>query len=106
MRLYTIMALNLYRPAVIIEYDRLAFTYDLFSTRITLDSNVRSSELVLDLYQPILPWDYVVNQSVILEVKYNQLLPGFLSDVLDHENLNKLSVGKYALGRRILDRYI
>lgn len=71
-----------------------------------MDSNVRSSELVLDPVQPILPWDYVVNQSVILEVKYNQLLPGFLSDVLDHENLNKLSVGKYALGRRILDRYI
>lgn len=106
MRLYTIMALDLYRPAAIIEYDRMAFTYDLFSTRITLDSNVRSSELLLNLYQPVLPWDYVVNQSVILEVKYNQLLPGFLSDVLDHEDLNKLSVGKYALGRRILDRYI
>ena len=57
------MALNLYRPAVIIEYDRLAFTYDLFSTRITLDSNVRSSELVLDLYQPILPWDYAVSYT-------------------------------------------
>lgn len=73
---------------------------------ITFDSNVRSSDLLLDLYEPLLPWNYIVNQSVILEVKYNQLLPGFLSAVLDHENLTKLSVGKYALGRRIPDQYL
>ena len=105
-RLYTMMSLGLYRPAAIIEYNRLAFTYDVFSTRITFDSNVRSSDLLLDLYEPLFPWNYIVNQSVILEVKYNQLLPGFLSAVLDHENLTKLSVGKYALGRRIPDQYL
>lgn len=106
LRLYTIMTLGLYRPAAVIEYDRMAFTYDMFSTRITFDSKVRTSEYNLQLYNTEMPWDYVMDQQVVLEVKYNRVLPNVISKVLDHENLNRVSVSKYAMGRRALNEWL
>lgn len=104
MRLYSVMATGLYRPVAVIEYDRAAFVYPAFSTRITFDSKVRTSELSLDLFNPDLPWDYVMDQEVLLEVKYNRVLPSFISSVLDCEALNRISLSKYFLGRKyVLD---
>ena len=59
-----------------------------------------------DLYDPELPWDYVLEQEVLLEVKYNQVLPKPISKVLDHENLNRISVSKYAVGRTVLNEWV
>lgn len=106
LRLYTLLTLGLYRPVAVIEYDRTAYTHPLFSTRLTFDSRVRTSEYNLDLYDPNLPWEYVLEQEVLLEVKYNQVLPKPVSKVLDHENLNRISVSKYAAGRTVLNDWI
>lgn len=106
LRLYGLMRLGLYRPAAVIEYQRLAFTYPAFSTRITFDSRVRTSEWKHDLYDPDLPWDYVLDQQVVLEVKYNRVLPGFLKSILAGEDLNRVSVSKYAAGRRAVSEWL
>lgn len=106
LRFYTILTLGLYRPAVVIEYDRAAFTHPLFSTRLTFDSKVRSSETSLDLYDRSLPWNYVLEQEVLLEVKYNQVLPKPISRVLDRERLNRISLSKYGTGRTILNDWV
>lgn len=99
LRLYSLMTLGLYRPAAVIEYNRRAFLLDTFSTRLTFDSRVRGSELDLRLYEKDLPWFTVLDDQVLLEVKYNQVLPRFISQILDHENLHRVSVSKYASGR-------
>lgn len=99
LRLYSLMTLGFYQPAALIEYDRRAYTWDAFSTRLTFDSRVRGSELDLRLYEKDLPWFTVLDDQVLLEVKYNQVLPRVLSQVLDHENLHRVSVSKYASGR-------
>ena len=106
LRLYTILRLGLYRPAVVIEYDRCAYTHPLFDTRLTFDSGVRSSQFNLSLYDRALPWEYVLREEVLLEVKYNQVLPKSISRVLDHEKLNRVSVSKYAVGRTILNDWV
>ena len=52
LKAYGIMAQGLYRPVAQIAYDRLAYKYPMYDTRITLDMNVRSSESNLDLFSP------------------------------------------------------
>lgn len=106
LRLYSLMMGEGYRPVVIIEYDRRAFVYPLFHTRITFDSAIKSSEMELDLYQKELPWTYVSSEQVVLEVKYDQQLPPFLSGLFRKYSLSRLSVSKYGIGRPIYQEYI
>lgn len=105
-KLYAILVLNCYRPSVLIEYNRVAYCYPEFDTRITFDSEVKSSELDFDLYSRKIPWNYIINDSIILEVKYNHKLMGFISDVLKRYQLNNISVSKYCSGRPLFESMI
>lgn len=105
-KLYAILVLNCYRPSAMIEYNRTAYCYPEFDTRITFDSEVKSSELNFDLYSKQIPWNYIINEAVILEVKYNKKLVGFISDVLKRYQLNNISVSKYCSGRPLFESLI
>ena len=99
--LYAIMSRNCYRPVVQIEYDRYAYQYPMYDTRITLDMNVRSSESNMDIFTqedcfiPIMP------DQVVLEVKYNEKIMGFISNMLGQFDLIQESYSKYCSGRRV-----
>lgn len=99
--MYKTMMLGGYRPVALIEYDRIAYTYPRFNTRLTLDMNVRSVEGRLDLFDSDPIFTPVLDEQVVLEVKYNQKLMGFISQVLRPYHLTKVSVSKYCTGRRI-----
>lgn len=99
--MYKTMMLGGYRPVALVEYDRIAYTFPQFSTRLTLDSHVRSIEGSMDLFDSHPMFVPVLDQQVILEVKYNQKLMGFISQVLRPYHLTKTSVSKYCLGRKI-----
>ena len=105
-RLYELLVLGAYRPAALIEYDRRAFVYKEYSTRITFDKNVRSSELSLDLYEKDISWIYRTNEKVILEVKYNGKLWMPIQKILEKYNLFNVSIGKYANGRPLYEQYM
>ena len=47
---YDLMTSRLYRPVSLIEYDRRAYTYENFNTRITLDNHLRYCDFCYDLY--------------------------------------------------------
>ena len=99
--IYTTMVMGGYRPVVLIEYDRMAYTYPAYNTRITVDMNLRSSESNLDLFSQKPAYSALLNEEVILEVKYNQKLVRFLSDILRQYHLTQSSVSKYCMGRKI-----
>ncbi|MCI6715563.1 MAG: polyphosphate polymerase domain-containing protein [Lachnospiraceae bacterium] len=105
-RLYSDMTLGGYRPAVIIEYDRCAYLYGEYNTRITIDRNVRSSELCLDLFEREIPWIPTIDNQVILEVKFNEKLIEPIKRILAKYHLTNVSVSKYGSGRPILEQYI
>lgn len=105
-RLYSDMTLGGYRPAVIIEYDRCAYLYGEYNTRITIDRNVRSSELCLDLFEREIPWIPTIDDQVILEVKFNEKLIEPIKRILAKYHLTNVSVSKYGSGRPILEQYI
>ena len=98
---YAVMAQGCYRPVVQIEYDRIAYKYPMYDTRITLDMNVRSSETNMNLFAPDISYTPVTRQDVVLEIKYNGKLMGFISDLFGSFNLTQESYSKYCSGRKV-----
>ena len=88
------------RPKLIVNYDRKAFVSDIGNVRITLDRNIRVTDKVTDffgkdtVYQPILPAGVH-----LLEVKYDGVLPGYLTRLLNFQKLERTAFSKYVLGR-------
>lgn len=106
LRLYSDMTLGCYRPVVIVEYERCAYVYDAYNTRITIDRHVRSCELELNLFERNLPWMDTVKDAVILEVKFNGVLIEPVKKILGKYHLTQVAVSKYGSGRPILERYL
>ena len=98
---YTTMMTGCYYPVALIEYDRIAYTYPLNNTRITIDMNVRSNESNFDLFAEKPIYNYVICNDIVLEVKYDGELLKFISNVLNKYKLNRVSVSKYCFGRKI-----
>lgn len=84
------------RPAVLVDYDRTPFVCSAGQTRITLDENIRTKPYDSDLWAgntamvPVLEPD-----EVVLEVKFNDFLPGYLG--LEDIPKIHLAVSKYVL---------
>lgn len=106
LRLYSDMMLGCYRPVVIVEYERCAYVYDAYDTRITIDRHIRSCELELDLFERDLPWVQTVEETVILEVKFNGVLIEPVKKILGKYHLTQVAVSKYGSGRPIWERYL
>lgn len=105
-RLYSLLMLGAYRPASIVEYERRAYVYGEFSTRITFDRNVKASEFCLDLYRDDIPFIPVYTDCVILEVKYNGELLQSIRSILGKYCLTNVSMSKYGMGRPFMQHYI
>ena len=87
-------------PKAVVQYQRLSYCLDLNNIRITFDSDIRATEATFDLFQqplqahPILPQDLV-----ILEVKYNNFLLGYIKNALREVRRSPTSFSKYFNGR-------
>jgi len=86
------------RPRVLVDYDRTPFVCAAGNTRITLDENLRtrpysvqlgaSAEAMIPVLEP---------DQVILEVKFDDFLPGYLVDALRDIPKDRMAVSKFAL---------
>ena len=103
---YAIMLQGCYRPVVQIEYDRIAYKYPMYDTRITLDMNIRSSETNMDIFAPKIQYTPILHDAVVLEIKYNGRLMGFISDTLNQFDLTQGSYSKYCAGRKVYYDFI
>lgn len=90
------------RPKIIVEYDRSAYIYEPGNVRITLDRNIRASDQ-LDAFVrgERLTYEYDRDLSRVLEIKYDEFLPGFIAGILETGNLNQTSYSKYRICREI-----
>lgn len=99
---YFIMNTGLYRPKTIVEYQRKAYCVSENKTRLTFDYNIKATELNKDLMSPLLNMYPVLSSyQVILEVKYNGFLLGYVKDLLEDCANLPVSASKYCLGRSI-----
>lgn len=105
-RLFGLMTLGAYHPAAVVEYERRAYMYDAFNTRITFDRNVRSCECFYDIFSEEIPYVPVLTQQVILELKFSGVLLESIQHILGKYHLTNVSVSKYGIGRPIGAHYI
>lgn len=102
------MLTNLMRPKAIIEYERSAFVHPTGNVRVTFDRNIAASCAIEDFlspnvrgFVPLLP-----DGMHVLEVKYDELLPDFIAQLLELGSLQPCAFSKYYLGRMaILGRF-
>lgn len=88
-------------PAVLIDYERTAWVFPVGRTRITLDEHLRAAKSD-DLFGENVPMVGLLGGRVILEIKYDQPLPGWIKRVLSTVPGTLLSISKYALARGAL----
>lgn len=96
-----------YRPVSMVEYRRRAYTHPQFSTRITLDSELRYCNFDYDLFTTKEPNYKAVTQltETILEVKYEKYLFPYVQDVLKKCNLKKCPISKFGSSRALLNEF-
>lgn len=89
------------RPKVIVAYERKAYIFEPGNTRITLDRNVRASSRVEDFGKEKISYDFLDVYDKVLEVKYDEFIPGFLLQLLELGDMQQTSYSKYQLCREL-----
>lgn len=93
------------RPKVIVTYERKAYVYEPGNVRITLDRNVRASSRVEAFGEKNISYDFLREYDKVLEVKYDELIPGFLLQLLELGNMQQSAYSKYQLCRECARQY-
>ena len=79
-------------------YSRESFVYPLGNVRVTIDSDLCSSYQVGDFLNPDCKFTRLNNTS-ILEVKWDEYLPGIIRDAVQLKTRNSAAFSKYAVSR-------
>ncbi len=89
-------------PSIIVEYQRVAFTYPVSDVRITFDSNIQSGLYNYDLFDTNYPrFDVSEKGKQVLEVKFNEVLPLHIANILNDIPSVREAVSKFAICRSI-----
>lgn len=90
---------KLLRPKVIVTYERKAFIYAPGNVRITFDRNVRTSRQFEAFGTPDILYDRLRGQDAVLEIKYDELIPQFILQLLELNFPLQSAYSKYQLCR-------
>lgn len=97
--LYQKMLTEGLRPKVIVDYDREPFVFDVGNVRVTLDYNIRTGLKNTDFLNADAVTIPVVDSPIILEVKWDEYLPGIIRDVIQVPATHTAAFSKYAACR-------
>lgn len=98
---YALMHCRSYRPKTIVEYNRKAYIAKENKIRVTFDHHIVSTESSFDLFDSHLNMNPVLDPyDVVLEVKFNGFLLGYIRRMLNGIDRSELSVSKYVLARQ------
>ncbi len=101
MECYALMKSSCYLPRTIVEYQRMAYIAKENKIRITFDQKIVSTESSMELFSPTLNMNPVMERDfVVLEVKYNNFLLGYIQQMLNGADRQEVSVSKYYLARQ------
>lgn len=89
-------------PKVIVEYVRTPYVFPVGNVRVTFDRTIRSSREVSSFLGKTSALQSILPQGThILEVKYDQMLPGAILELVSGgQDLQRTSFSKYALCRQ------
>ncbi|MDE7205026.1 MAG: polyphosphate polymerase domain-containing protein [Lachnospiraceae bacterium] len=92
---------ELYRPKVIVEYEREPYVHKNGNVRVTFDTDIRSSNCIDSFFdqkifsRPVMPSGYH-----LMEVKYDEYLPDPIYVSLQLDHLQQTTFSKYYLCRK------
>jgi hypothetical protein len=87
------------KPSVLIDYRRTALVMDDLDVRVTFDERIRMAAYTTDLFAecaPIVP--VMDDDAVVVEVKYNEILPMSIALIIRPMIMQRSAVSKYAFG--------
>lgn len=94
--LYMELVQGMYRPRVLMEYDRAAFSLPSKDIRVTFDWNAAANRMNTDLFAKDICWTALRPPSVgVLEVKFNGYLFSYVQYLLDGVDKLPAMNGKY-----------
>ncbi|MCM1267663.1 MAG: polyphosphate polymerase domain-containing protein [Bacteroidales bacterium] len=90
-------------PKAIIDYERTAYVEESTNIRITLDNNISVS----NDFSNFMDGDYMrypiqEKEQSVLEVKFDDILPGYIRHMVTNRHLIQTAFSKYCLGRKKL----
>jgi len=97
--LYSKMKSEQLKPKTVVDYIREPFVCKAGNVRITFDLEIRTGLYSTDFLCDSLPTIRASDELVILEVKYDQFLPEYISNVLQLGNRGATACSKYAMSR-------
>lgn len=104
---YNIMVIGQYSPVVLVDYNRRAYLHEENNIRVTLDSDIRSSESNFDMFSDKVMLAPVFDHyDGLLEVKYNGELFNWISQTISGLDMVNKSLSKYCSSRRFFDNYL
>lgn len=99
-----IMHTDFYKPSAIIDYEREAYTSPINSIRITFDKNIRATISDFNFFNKEISTVNLFNKPlIVLEVKYNKMLPKWIRDILSSCKGDRLSISKYCIAKEYLN---
>ena len=99
------MKTRLLRPVVIVDYVREAYTHPAEEVRVTFDKKLRTGLLSSELFDPYLPTvPPLDNDLLVLEVKYNRVLPDMVQRLLTGISASRSAISKYVICRRFEEK--
>lgn len=100
--LFSVMNMEMYRPAAVVQYNRKAYIAKENNIRITFDSNIIANESNFNIFdEKLLLYPVFDKYNTVLEVKYNGFLLSYIKDIIRDANKSEVSVSKYSLSRTI-----
>ncbi|MDE7207840.1 MAG: polyphosphate polymerase domain-containing protein [Lachnospiraceae bacterium] len=91
---------RLFEPKAIIDYERAAYVEEIANVRITVDKNISVSDNVAEfLTGNYMRYPVQEKSEHVLEVKFDDILPGYIKSIVSNKNLKQSSFSKYYLGR-------
>ena len=101
------MLKNGYHPKIIIDYERIAYVEEISNVRITFDMKISASYELDKFLDNDYTKFYIMPSNInLLEVKFDYILPSYIKNIIELNNMNQTSFSKYYFGRRIIDSYM
>lgn len=89
------------KPVCIVAYERVPYVYKIGNVRVTFDRNIRSSSDIKGFFSNTTAFRPVLAKSInMMEVKFDELLPDYISSILQTGLLRQTSFSKYYLCRK------
>ena len=96
-----------FKPKVIVDYERIAYVEEVTNVRITFDMKISASYELENFLDGDYQSFYVLPSGMnVLEVKFDNILPSYIRNIVESHNFKQGSFSKYYYGRKIVDCYM